>query len=110
VFNLMQIRDTLQKGNHKIIEFYDVRVAEAAVRALNRSDLAGKKINLETSSLSGTRRYVTLSVNGDFQFRSLLSLLLHNFLILQVGHPGLYACFVANFIFLFCVRKSLPEI
>jgi len=53
----LQIRDAPQKGHHKIIEFYDVRAAEAAVRAL-RSDLAGKKIKLETSRLGGTRRYV----------------------------------------------------
>ncbi|TVT99860.1 hypothetical protein EJB05_54747 [Eragrostis curvula] len=53
---IKEIRDTLQKGHHKIIEFYDVRAAEAAFRALNRSDLAGKKINLETSRLGGSRR------------------------------------------------------
>jgi RNA recognition motif-containing protein len=53
---IKEIRDAPQKGHHKIIEFYDVRAAEAAVRALNRSDLAGKKIKLETSRLGGTRR------------------------------------------------------
>ncbi|XP_062223230.1 protein MEI2-like 4 isoform X2 [Phragmites australis] len=53
---IKEIRDTAQKGNHKIIEFYDVRAAEAAVRALNRSDIAGKKIKLETSRLGVTRR------------------------------------------------------
>lgn len=50
------IRDAPHKGHHKIIEFYDVRAAEAAVRALNRSDLAAKKIKLVTSRLGGTRR------------------------------------------------------
>ena len=54
----MQIRDAPQKDHHKIIEFYDVRAAEGAARALNRSDLAGKKIKLETGRLSGARRYV----------------------------------------------------
>ncbi|RCV06570.1 hypothetical protein SETIT_1G173300v2 [Setaria italica] len=53
---IKEIRDAPQKGHHKIIEFYDVRAAEAAVRALSRSDLAGKKIKLETSRLGGTRR------------------------------------------------------
>ncbi|PWZ53857.1 Protein MEI2-like 4 [Zea mays] len=43
-------------GHHKIIEFYDVRAAEGAARALNRSDLAGKKIKLEIGRLSGARR------------------------------------------------------
>ena len=54
----MQIHDAPQKGHHKIIEFYNVRAAEGAARALNRSDLAGKKIKLETGRLSGARRYV----------------------------------------------------
>jgi hypothetical protein len=54
----LQIHDAPQKGHHKIIEFYDVRAAEGAARALNRSDLAGKKIKLETGRLSGARRYV----------------------------------------------------
>ncbi|AQK64244.1 hypothetical protein ZEAMMB73_Zm00001d013726 [Zea mays] len=48
----------INKGHHKIIEFYDVRAAEGAARALNRSDLAGKKIKLETGRLSGARRCV----------------------------------------------------
>jgi len=53
---IKEIRDAPQKGHHKIIEFYDVRAAESAVRALNRSDLAGKKIKLETGRLSAARR------------------------------------------------------
>uniref|UniRef100_A0A0E0K0C9 RRM domain-containing protein n=1 Tax=Oryza punctata TaxID=4537 RepID=A0A0E0K0C9_ORYPU len=53
---IKEIRDTPQKGHHKIIEFYDVRAAEAALRALNRNDIAGKKIKLETSRLGATRR------------------------------------------------------
>jgi RNA recognition motif-containing protein len=31
----------------KFIEFYDVRAAEAALRALNRIEIAGKQIKLE---------------------------------------------------------------
>ncbi|CAN6244466.1 unnamed protein product [Urochloa humidicola] len=57
--DIKEIRDAPQKGHHKIIEFYDVRAAEAAVRALNKSDLAGKKVKLETSRLGGTRRLMT---------------------------------------------------
>ncbi|XP_042438039.1 protein MEI2-like 4 [Zingiber officinale] len=37
------------KHHQKFIEFYDVRAAEAALHALNRSDFAGKKIKLEPS-------------------------------------------------------------
>lgn len=53
---IKEIRDTTQKGHHKIIEFYDIRGAESALRALNRNDIAGKKIKLESSHLGGTRR------------------------------------------------------
>lgn len=34
-------------NNHKFIEFYDVRAAEAALRALNKIDISGKQIKLE---------------------------------------------------------------
>lgn len=54
----MQIRETPHRSHHKFIEFYDVRAAEAALRALNRSDIAGKQIKLEPSRPGGTRRYV----------------------------------------------------
>ncbi|KAL6899119.1 hypothetical protein ACP4OV_005777 [Aristida adscensionis] len=53
---IKEIRDTPQQGHHKIIEFYDVRAAEAAVRDLSRTDLAGKKIGLVTSRPGSTRR------------------------------------------------------
>ena len=53
-----QIRETPHRRHHKFIEFYDVRAAEAALRALNRSDIAGKKIKLEPSRPGGARRWV----------------------------------------------------
>jgi len=34
-------------NHHKFIEFYDVRAAESALRALNKMDIAGKQIKLE---------------------------------------------------------------
>lgn len=55
-FPWRQIRETPHKKHHKFIEFYDVRAAEAALRALNRSDIAGKRIKLEPSRPGGTRR------------------------------------------------------
>ncbi|PWZ20771.1 Protein MEI2-like 4 [Zea mays] len=58
--DIKEIHDAPQKGHHKIIEFYDVKAAEGAARALNRSDLAGKKIKLETDRLSGARRSTQL--------------------------------------------------
>lgn len=53
---LLQIRETPHKRHHKFIEFYDVRAAEAALRSLNRSDIAGKRIKLEPSRPGGARR------------------------------------------------------
>lgn len=52
----IQIRETPHKKHHKFIEFYDVRAAEAALRALNRSDIAGKRIKVEPSRPGGARR------------------------------------------------------
>lgn len=51
-----EIRETPHKRHHKFVEFYDVRAAEAALRALNRSEIAGKRIKLEPSRPGGARR------------------------------------------------------
>ncbi|KAG0455801.1 hypothetical protein HPP92_023589 [Vanilla planifolia] len=51
-----EIRETPHKRHHKFIEFYDIRAAEAALRALNKSDIAGKRIKLEPSRPGGARR------------------------------------------------------
>ncbi|KAE8023783.1 hypothetical protein FH972_009446 [Carpinus fangiana] len=53
---IKEIRETPHRSHHKFIEFYDVRAAEAALRALNRSDIAGKRIKLEPSRPGGSRR------------------------------------------------------
>ncbi|KAI4343547.1 hypothetical protein L6164_010882 [Bauhinia variegata] len=42
-----EIYEAPEMNHHKFIEFYDVRAAEAALHALNRSDIAGKQIKLE---------------------------------------------------------------
>ncbi|XP_021764156.1 protein MEI2-like 5 isoform X2 [Chenopodium quinoa] len=60
-----EIRETPHKKHHKFIEFYDVRAAEAALRALNRSDIAGKRIKLEPSRPGGTRRNLMLQLNQE---------------------------------------------
>ncbi|KAJ9180465.1 hypothetical protein P3X46_008703 [Hevea brasiliensis] len=52
---IKEIREAPHRGHHKLIEFYDVRAAEAALRALNRSDIAGKQIKLESSHIGGSR-------------------------------------------------------
>ncbi|XWS37041.1 hypothetical protein CRYUN_Cryun19dG0009200 [Craigia yunnanensis] len=58
---IKEIRETPHKHNHKFIEFYDVRAAEAALHALNRSDIAGKQIKLEPSRPGGVRRFMQQS-------------------------------------------------
>lgn len=44
---IKEVRGTPHEHNHKFIEFYDVRAAEAALRALNMTEIAGKRIKLE---------------------------------------------------------------
>lgn len=51
-----QIRETPHKRHHKFVEFYDVRAAEAALKALNRCEIAGKRIKVEPSRPGGARR------------------------------------------------------
>ncbi|GAQ81819.1 Protein Mei2 [Klebsormidium nitens] len=60
-----EIRETPHKRHHKFIEFYDIRAADAALRALNRSDIAGKRIKLEPSRPGGARRIMNVAVPTD---------------------------------------------
>ncbi|PWA87530.1 protein MEI2-like 2 [Artemisia annua] len=61
-----EIRETPHKRHHKFIEYYDVRAAEAALRSLNRSDIAGKRIKLEPSRPGGARRSMMQQLNQEF--------------------------------------------
>nr|XP_043621985.1 protein MEI2-like 2 [Erigeron canadensis]XP_043621986.1 protein MEI2-like 2 [Erigeron canadensis] len=61
-----EIRETPHKRHHKFIEYYDVRAAEAALRSLNRSDIAGKRIKLEPSRPGGARRNLMLQLSQEF--------------------------------------------
>lgn len=70
----MQIREAPQRGHHRFIEFYDVRAAEAALHALNRSDIAGKKIKLEPSPPVGARRWYCPISLATFFFLFLISI------------------------------------
>ncbi|KAL3616949.1 hypothetical protein CASFOL_039343 [Castilleja foliolosa] len=60
-----EIRETPHKRHHKFIEFYDVRAAEAALKSLNRSDIAGKRVKLEPSRPGGARRSSLMYPNND---------------------------------------------
>ncbi|KAJ0989222.1 hypothetical protein J5N97_007578 [Dioscorea zingiberensis] len=62
-----EIRETPHKRHHKFIEFYDVRAAEAALRSLNNSVIAGKHIKLETSRPGGARRSLMQHLNLDVE-------------------------------------------
>ncbi|KAA8514996.1 hypothetical protein F0562_018217 [Nyssa sinensis] len=64
---IKEIRETPHKRHHKFIEFYDVRAAEAALRSLNRSDIAGKRIKLEPSRPGGARRNLMLQLNQELE-------------------------------------------
>lgn len=63
-----QIRETPHKKHHKFIEFYDVRAAEAALKSLNRSDLAGKRIKVEPSRPGGARRRLYIDIQPFLPF------------------------------------------
>ncbi|KAJ3701215.1 hypothetical protein LUZ61_004920 [Rhynchospora tenuis] len=60
-----EIRETPHKRHHKFIEFYDVRAAEAALRGLNKSEIAGKRIKLEPSRPGGARRNLMQQLSHD---------------------------------------------
>ncbi|MCL7043615.1 hypothetical protein MKW94_019171 [Papaver nudicaule] len=62
-----EIRETPHKRHHKFIEFYDVRAAEAALRSLNRSDIAGKRIKLEPSRPGGARRNLLQQLTQELE-------------------------------------------
>ncbi|KAJ6410517.1 hypothetical protein OIU84_007293 [Salix udensis] len=52
---IKEIRESPHKHHHKFIEYYDIRAAEAALSALNRSDVAGKQIKIESGHPGGNR-------------------------------------------------------
>ncbi|CAK7336829.1 unnamed protein product [Dovyalis caffra] len=52
---IKEIHESPHKHHHKFVEYYDIRAAEAALSALNRSDIAGKQIKVESGHPWGTR-------------------------------------------------------
>ena len=53
--DIKEIRDVPHRSHQQLIEFYDVRAAEAALHALSRSELAG---NLELRHPDGNARFM----------------------------------------------------
>ncbi|KAJ8534536.1 hypothetical protein K7X08_016264 [Anisodus acutangulus] len=68
-----EIRETPHKRHHKFIEFYDVRAADAALKALNRSDIAGKRIKLEPSRPGGARRNLMQQLSQELEHEEIRS-------------------------------------
>ncbi|GAB4828525.1 hypothetical protein Ancab_018184 [Ancistrocladus abbreviatus] len=64
---IKEIRETPHQSNQKFVEFYDVRAAEAALHALNQSDIAGKRIMLEPSRLGGARKSSTQQLSLELE-------------------------------------------
>jgi hypothetical protein len=49
---LQEIRNAPNKRRHRFVEYFDLRAAQAALSALNRSELFGGKIKIEHSRAS----------------------------------------------------------
>ncbi|CAN6912858.1 hypothetical protein Bca4012_087285 [Brassica carinata] len=64
---IKEIRETPNKRHHKFVEFFDVRSADSALKALNRTDIAGKRIKLEHSRPGGARRNMMLQMNPEYE-------------------------------------------
>lgn len=88
-----EIRETPHKRHHKFIEYYDVRAAEAALKTLNRSDIAGKRIKLEPSRPGGARRNLMLQLNQDLELDETKSFRHHVGSPVTNSPPGSWAQF-----------------
>lgn len=53
-----EVKEIRDISHHKFIEFYDVRAAEAALRGLNGSEIAGKRIKIEPSRPGSAKRSI----------------------------------------------------
>ncbi|KAJ4827406.1 hypothetical protein Tsubulata_006461 [Turnera subulata] len=62
-----EIRETPHRNHQKFVEFYDIRAAEAALRALNKSDIAGKQIKVEPSRPGGSRRSLLQQIAPEME-------------------------------------------
>lgn len=58
VGDVKEVRATPNKRHHKFIEFYDGRDAETALRQLNKTEVAGKKIKIEVSRPAGRSGFI----------------------------------------------------
>ncbi|KAI4343452.1 hypothetical protein L6164_010797 [Bauhinia variegata] len=64
---IKEIGDIPQKRHQKFIEFYDVRAAEAALGALNGSDISGKRIKVEPSLRGAAKRCMMQQIHPELE-------------------------------------------
>ncbi|KAG8649502.1 protein MEI2-like 4 isoform X3 [Manihot esculenta] len=64
------IRGSPHRSHYKFIEFYDLRAAEGALHALNRSNIAGKQIKLEPCYTGGSRCWLEHDKYGPHAHQS----------------------------------------
>lgn len=64
---IKEIRETPHRSNRKIVEFFDIRAAEAALCALNQNDFVGKRIKLEPSQPGGVRHSFGPQVSSEME-------------------------------------------
>ncbi|CAH2078692.1 unnamed protein product [Thlaspi arvense] len=89
---IKEIRETPNKRHHKFVEFFDVRSADAALKALNRTEIAGKRIKLEHSRPGGARRNMIMQLNPEFEQDDSRSFLSHVDSPLASSPVGSYWC------------------
>ncbi|VVB12634.1 unnamed protein product [Arabis nemorensis] len=89
---IKEIRETPNKRHHKFVEFFDVRSADAALKALNKTEIAGKRIKLEHSRPGGARRNMMLQMNPEFELDDSRNYLNHVDSPLASSPVGNYWC------------------
>ncbi|CAN0915915.1 Protein MEI2-like 4 [Linum grandiflorum] len=62
---IKEVHGNPNKHNHILIEYYDVRSVEAALNALDRTEIAGKQIKLEAGTMGAARRSVQRPDQGQ---------------------------------------------
>ncbi|XP_075488741.1 protein MEI2-like 2 isoform X1 [Primulina tabacum] len=90
---IKEIRETPHKRHHKFIEFYDVRDADAALKGLNRIDIAGKRIKLEPSRPGGARRSLIQQLSQEPDQDEALGFLHHVGSPIANSPPGIWQNF-----------------
>ncbi|CDF39565.1 Putative Mei2-like protein [Chondrus crispus] len=84
--DVKEIRATPNKRHHKFVEFYDVRDAEKAMRSLNKTEVAGKRIKIEISRPGG--RASNLPRNASPGNAKSQQAAIHHFHVQQRHHPS----------------------